>query len=281
VTQGTLSATNYGFVFVNGVLTVTAGISLTPPATPPVAGTPVTLTATVPAGATGTVTFYDGTTVLGVVPIPTSTPLAGVTVVTLTVTPTTPGTHTITAAYSGDANFPPSTSAPLAITVAAGADFSMTSSTGSQLIPPGASATYTITVSSVNSAFTNPITMSASNLPPGASYTFNPTVVTPGAAGANTTLTVSVPQQSAALHTGRLMPAALALLLLPFAWLRRSRGSPYRLLLWMLLALGSLGAVSGCGTGGYFSQPQQTYTITVTGTSGTLVHSTTVTLTVE
>jgi hypothetical protein len=104
--------------------------------------------------------------------------------------------------------------------------------------------------------------------------------VTPGATGANTTFTVSVPQQVAALHTGRLGTAALALLLLPFAWFRRSRGRPHRLLVW-LLALASLGAVTGCGVGGYFSQPQQTYTITVTGTSGNLTHSTTVTLTVE
>jgi hypothetical protein len=125
------------------------------------------------------------------------------------------------------------------------------------------------------------VTMSASNLPPGATYTFSPAAVTPGAARANTTFTVSVPKQSAALHTARLGRMALALLLLPFAWLRRSRGSPYRLLLWMLVALGSLGAMSGCGAGGYFSQSEQTYTITITGTSGTLVHSTTVALTVE
>jgi predicted cupin superfamily sugar epimerase len=49
----------------------------------------------------------------------------------------------------------------------------------------------------------------------------------------------------------------------------------------MLVALASFGAASGCGEGGYFSQTEQTYTITVTGTSGSLVRSTIVTLTVE
>ena len=76
-------------------------------------------------------------------------------------------------------------------------------------------------------------------------------------------------------------PAALALLLLPLAFLKRHRGSPPRLLLVALLALVSFFAISGCGQGGYFSQTEQTYTITVTGTSGSLVRSTTVTLTVE
>ena len=59
------------------------------------------------------------------------------------------------------------------------------------------------------------------------------------------------------------------------------RSQPPRLLLWMLVAMVSFGAVSGCEEGGYFSQTEQTYTITVTGASGNLVRSTTVTLTVE
>ena len=94
--------------------------------------------------------------------------------------------------------------------------------------------------------------------------------------------TVSVrPQSSMASRSRRLGPVAFALLLLPFACLKRHRKKPQRLLLWMLVALASFGAVSGCGEGGYFSQTEQTYTITVTGTSGSLVRSTTVTLTVE
>ena len=51
--------------------------------------------------------------------------------------------------------------------------------------------------------------------------------------------------------------------------------------MWLLVSLATLGSALGCGVGGYFSQPQQTYTITVTGTSGSVAHSTTVTLTVE
>jgi hypothetical protein len=71
---------------------------------------------------------------------------------------------------------------------------------------------------------------------------------------------------------GTLGPGALALLLLPLTCLKRYRGSPPRLLLGILFALISFGALSGCGTGGYFSQIQQTYVITVTGTSGTNHH---------
>ena len=282
VAQGTLFATNYGFDFLNGILTVDF-VLLTPPEGPSEEGSPVTLTATVPAGATGTVTFDDGTTVLGIVTIPSSTVRTGGTTVTLVVSTLTPGTHTITAVFSGDANFAPSTSPPITLVVTpAPPDFTVASSTPRQLIPPGASASFIIAVSSMNEPFTDPVTMSATNLPLGATYTFSPAAVTPGTAGANTTFTVSVPPQSnMASRSSSLGPAAFALLLLPFACLKRYRRRPQRLLLWLLVMLTSLGAVSGCGEGGYFSQPQQTYTIIVTGTGGSLVHSTTVTLTVE
>jgi sugar lactone lactonase YvrE len=239
-------------------------------------GSPVTLTSTVPAGATGTISFFDGATLVG-----TSTITGGS--ASITTSALAPGTHVITAAYSGDANFAPSTSAGFPQVIAGSApDFTLSSTTGSQIIPPGASATYTIVVGSVGGAFTNSVIMSASNLPPGATYTFTPATVTPGSTGANTTFAVSVPKQVAATPPTRgLGPIAFAVLLLPFACLKRYRGSPHRLLLWMLVSLASFGAITGCGAGGYFSQTQQTYTITVTGTSGSLIHNTTVTLTVE
>jgi hypothetical protein len=73
-------------------------------------------------------------------------------------------------------------------------DFAVASSTGPRLIPLGASANFTIAVTSVDGAFTDPVTLSASNLPAGATYTFSPASVAPGTAGATSQLTVIVPQ---------------------------------------------------------------------------------------
>jgi len=132
----------------------------------------------------------------------------------------------------------------------------------------------------VNATFTNAVTLTASGLPPGGSYTFTPTSVTPGAIGASSTLTISIPKQSVALRRHSKAPLVLALLLVPLAALWRPRRGPVRLALWLLLALSSFGAITGCG-GGYFNQPEQSYVITVTGASGDLAHNTTATLTVE
>lgn len=89
--------------------------TLTAVPNPGIAGLPVALTATVKivAGAatiTGTVTFTDGATVLGTVPLT----AAG----TATINPLlAPGTHTIVAAYSGDTNDNASSSSPLVVTI--------------------------------------------------------------------------------------------------------------------------------------------------------------------
>jgi YVTN family beta-propeller protein len=243
---------------------------------PAVSGSPVTITATVVTGETGSVTFYDGTTAIG-----TATIVNGV--ATLSVTGFTPGNHTITAIYSGDENHTSATSAAMTLIVTAVvADFSVRNNTAPQIIPPGASASYNISIASVSAPFTNPVNLTATNLPPGATYTYTPSTVTPGAAGATSSFTVSVPKQTAANHQrGSGWPMTLAVLLLPLALYRRARGRPPQLLVWLLLGFAVIGSAIGCGTGGYFSQPEQTYVITVTGTSGNLVRSTTATLTVE
>jgi hypothetical protein len=271
------SAASTALVQVVNQAATSVTLAVTP--NPVVAGNAVTMTATVTAGATGTVTFFDGATALGSAPI-------GGTMATLvigTLSPLTPGSHNITAHYNGDANHTPMTSfaVSLIVTPASTADFALANKTPPQIIPPGAAASFTIAVTSVNAAFTNAVTLTVSGLPPGASYTFTPASVTPGASGASSTLTISVPKQSVALRRHSQTPLVLALLLVPFAALRRQRRGPERLALWLLLALSSFGAVTGCGGGGYFNQPQRTYVITVTGASGDLVRNTTATLTVE
>jgi len=51
----------------------------------------------------------------------------------------------------------------------------------------------------------------------------------------------------------------------------------------LLLAAGAaaVAGLSGCSNTGFFGQPEASHTITITGTSGSLVHTSNVTLTVE
>jgi hypothetical protein len=83
-------------------------------------GSPITLTAAVtPVAATGTVEFRDGAVSLGSAPV-----AAGSAV--LTTSALAVGTRSVTAVYSGDATYGPSTGAPVSVTVTAVAPRSTT-----------------------------------------------------------------------------------------------------------------------------------------------------------
>jgi hypothetical protein len=94
----------------------TASIALVAAPLPIIQGLPLTLTATVTGvNPTGTVTFLDGTTVLGTAPI-----INGV--AALVIVPSAAGSLNLQVSYSGDANnavLPPSSTAPVVVTVAA------------------------------------------------------------------------------------------------------------------------------------------------------------------
>ncbi len=263
---------------VNKAVTTAALTSSVNPSTP---GQSVTFTATLAsttAGTeTGTVVFNDGATVLSTVTLTSN-------VATYSTASLATGSHTITATYSGDATFGGVTSASVTQVVAplVVSDFSLTVPAGTQTVNPGGTATYTISANSINGAFNNVVTMSVTGLPVGATATFTPPTITPGAASGTSVLTVHVAPLSAHVQTDQKLWFATLLLLIPAALRRRSRSLPRlaAVVVWAMISLGAVMGITGCG-GGFFGQAPQTYTLTITGTSGTTTHSTTTTLQVQ
>ncbi len=156
----------------------------------------VTFTANVTApspNATGTVTFMDGTVVVGTAALSAN----GGVVVSLTTnanaalatTNLMTGPHQIVAVYSGDNNFAPSTSAPAANMVE---DFTNTNTgAASQNIFPGATTTYSFTLAPVGATtFLNDVTVAVAGLPQGSTYTFTPATIAAGSGSTQITLNV-------------------------------------------------------------------------------------------
>lgn len=240
---------------------------------------------------TGTVSFFDGATLIGTAQTLAAGGTASISTATLAA-----GPHNITAVYSGDANFIPSTSAPLVQTVL---DFNFTltpanpNGVSSQTVMPGQTAVFAFNLQPIGGPFTFPVALSATGLPPGATVTFTPNPITMGATPASFTMSIQVPQPVGSLqHRGLYggSTVALALLLLPFSSRIRRATRRLRPLPWLavlLLSIGAIGGLAGCASGsGFFGVPQQTYTINVIGTAtGTgavvLQRTTTVTLTVQ
>ncbi len=260
--------------------------------------TGVTFTANVTAtspNATGTVTFMDGTTVLGSAPLSAN----GGVVVSLTTnanaafatTNLVTGPHQIVAVYSGDSNFLPSTSVPAANMVE---DFTNTNTgAASQNMFPGAATSYTFTLAPVGATtFLNDLSVAVDGLPPGSAYTFTPATIKAGSGSTQVVLNVKtssslsarnqLPQNSPTSHNEA--PIALGMLgLIGFGAARKLRHKIPRGLMLLLLALGSIlpiAALSGCA-GGYFTLTPTTYSLTVTGTEGAVQHAATATLIVQ
>jgi hypothetical protein len=270
---------------------------------------PVTYTATVSSTAgkpTGTVTFQDGGVALAAcigVTVTTSTGVAS-----CAVTYTAVGTHSITALYNGDTNF--LAAGPSNTVSEAATDINLGNpTTTSETILPGGTATYSFPIApSSGTSFPLPVTFTVTGLPTGATATLAPsawaltssnpwtwTLPANTALTGNTLLSIQVPQTIAALQpvggtdgnlASRLAPFSLALLLLPFVGrLRRTGKRLGRILPILLLLIASMAAMaglSGCGgNSGLFAQAQRSYSMTVTVSSGSLSHTSTITLTVE
>lgn len=230
----------------------------------------------------GSVSFYDGTTLLG------SAVTLAQGVATYTTSSFAAGSHSVTAAYSGDSNFSALTSSAVTETVE---DFSLSVPSGSstsQTVSPGGTASYVLKIApSGGSTFLSAITLAVIGLPAGAAAKITPQTVAAGAGATNVSLSILVPSQTASLHHGDLLalqlsPLMLGMLLLPFGGkIRRAAGKHRRTvrLLLLFLAATSLVGITACGA---LRGPQpETYTLTVTALSGSLSHSTTLMLTVQ
>ena len=211
--------------------------------------------------------------------------------ISVTFAPSSTGTDTATLSVSDNAGGAPQTSSLTGVATAppAAADFSIAATPASQSVTAGSSATYQINLASIKSSFTQPVTFTASDLPSGARVTFTPPSVTPGSAGASSTMTIQTPVQHAAIGNGpALWPFATpvfaaALLLFPGRRFRRGKRGwgVFANFVCILSLLGLAVSTIGCGAGFALPSTAKTYTITVTGTSGSDTHSTTVTLTVQ
>ncbi len=250
------------------------------------AQSPVSFVATVSSPAsvpTGSVTFLDGTTTLGTVALANGNAV-------LTTTALTVGPHTVTAQYLGDSNFTaqPTSSASVQIT-----DFNFsTSGSTSVTTMRGGTANYSFTLApSGTTSFPAAVSLTVTGLPTGATYTITPQTIAAGAGSTSVTLAVVVPAQLAMLQKlEKLAPLTLALLLLPFSGcVRRRAGKLSRLAAALLLVGGMASTAMLTGCVGYVTAPKQvvaqpqpeTFNIVVTATSGSLSHSTTLTLIVQ
>jgi hypothetical protein len=288
---------NYTVTTVNGILTIAqapTAVALTANNTTSASGSAVIFTAqvapTTVGTPTGTVSFYSGSTLLGTGEL--NSGQATYSASTLAI-----GSYAITAAYGGDVNFTGNTSPALTETIVTQGTFTLgpQSGSGSQTISAGGTATFTIVVNP-NGVVTSPITFSATGLPPGATSTFSPATLIPGSSATSTTLTIQTAAQTAAANQHRksgsevpLLAFATGLLMLPLFRIRAVRrrlgrlSDGFAVLLFLAFSLGALVGISGCGGGGgsMTSKESQVYTIAVTATSGSLVQTTNVTLTVQ
>jgi hypothetical protein len=247
--------------------------------------------------ATGQVTLLDITS--GSTPGGSATLSANL--ATFSTSSLTPGVHRLVASYGGDALNAPVTSSVFVVTITPPAitDFALTATGGTTLfVNPGQTASFTFALQPQGGNVTPTITLTATGLPPGATAVFTPATIPSGSAATPFSLAIKIAALTAEgappLSPARspLLPISAAICLLPLLSARRIRSKLVRVprtffsVLFVILGSAAILGLTGCGSGGFFAQPPQTYTINVTATATsagntTLQHTTTVTLTVQ
>jgi hypothetical protein len=255
-----------------------------------------TLTATVAPQAgsgtpTGTVNFLEGGTTLNSSPV---TLVAGV--ATFPAASLVVGTHSITAAYSGDSNFAPSTSSAVQVQVnpAPSPDFTVSATPPSQTVTAGQSTNYTLTLTPQN-GFSSAVTISCTGAPAQSTcaaasspVTLNGTSASQVQVNVTTTAASLLPPVSHPFSGWRAPAVFASLLLLCLLVADRFNRHSIAVRRWLAgaactVAIGFV--LAGCGGGNKTptnsGTPKGTYTLTITGTSGSTTHAATVSLVVQ
>ena len=238
-----------------------------------------TLTASVTArltgrpAATGTVSFYDGATLLGA---------AALTSGSATFAPATlaAGTHNFKAIYTGDTNYNPATSGTTPVIVSALAPaFTIAGTPATVTITGGSQGIVTLSLAA-NASFTGAVALTCSGMPTDGTCAINPGSVTLAAGGSSTaTLVIGTTTTHAELQRTSSpweAPATGASLAAVFGifFIRRKRIRTVSALMTSALGLGILLSVNtflaGCSSGGNSRDKSAltvtpgTYTVTVT-----------------
>ena len=257
----------------------------------------VTFAATVTAASptpTGTVTFLEGTTILGTTALNTNgtvVALAKSADAAYATNGLTTGSHQIVAVYSGDASFSASTSAPVTYIVQ---DFTnAVDGAASQNVFPGDTTSYKFDLAPLGATtFLSDLNLAVAGLPPGTTYTVTPATIAAGSGTTSVVLNVVTSSSLSAQNrlpkgspmSQRGLPIALGMLgLFGLGVVRKHGRRMPRMLMLLLLLLGSLlpvAGLSGCA-GGYFTLTPTTYSVSVTGTEGSIQHTATATLVVQ
>jgi hypothetical protein len=250
-------------------------------------GQMATLTATVspaPTGSSpGTVSFFNGGTLLGMGTVNSSG------VATFSTTKLSTAVLNLTAVYSGNSGFTASTSTPFIETVDPG--YTVTAPPASVAVAQGGTVAIKVTVPPLGGAFNRPVTLSATGLPPGATASFNPATVTPGGSGAPTVMTIQLAKLAANISgeerrasAGQFVFASLFLAACCLSGVRRKRWPTQFRLVAFFAILVFAGMTTVSCNGGFLSPPTThpgQYLVTITGTSGSVRASTTVTVVVR
>ncbi|MBB6146569.1 hypothetical protein HNQ77_004548 [Silvibacterium bohemicum] len=232
---------------------------------------------------TGTITLYDGSTVLS------SGSVSGFTFIT---TQLAVGGHTIKAVYSGDSHFYSNTSPTISISVnAVPPDFTLKTNPSSVTVSPGQSANVQMTVAA-NATLAGNLTFQCSGLPSKAACTFSPSTLSVASSqSGGVALTVSTQSTTVAQASFGSFPfiarCSIAALLL-FGFPLRRRNLTRLLLLFCAVAL----SFTGCGSSSTIPAPPAnagtpagttTFTVAATVTSGNtmITHTSTITLVVQ